>query len=282
MKLSNIIDLWKRKLAKKLNSHPETKEELITILRQAEEHNILNADILAVIERSIAFDTLQVRDIMLPKKQMVSVNKNSELADIIKTVTTSGHSRFPILDDSNDTIIGILHAKDLLRFQVKHDFEMDLTDIMRISPIVPESMRLDSLLNEFKNNRNHMAIVVDEYGSVSGFVTIEDLIEQIIGDIADEFDIDEEAYIKYHGDKNYLIKAHMPIEEFNEQMQANFSDKIYDTIGGIIVAQFGRLPKTLEIINIEGFEFIIKSADARCIHLIECFDKRNKDEQQES
>jgi len=282
MKLSKIIDLWKRKLAKKLDAHPETKEDLITTLRQAEQHNVLNSEILAVIERSIAFDTLQVRDIMLPKKQMVSVNKNSELPDIIKTVTTSGHSRFPILDESNDTIIGILHAKDLLRFQIKHDFEMDLTDIMRISPIVPESMRLDSLLNEFKTNRNHMAIVVDEYGSVSGFVTIEDLIEQIIGDIADEFDIDEEAYIKSHGDKNYLIKAHMPIEEFNEELHANFSDKIYDTIGGIIVAQFGRLPKTLETINIDGFEFIIKSADARCIHLLECFDKRNKDEPQES
>lgn len=282
MKLSKIINLWKRKLAKKLNVHPETKEELITILRHAEEHNVLNAEILTVIERSIAFDTLQVRDIMLPKKQMVCVNKNAELPDIIKIVTTSGHSRFPILDDSDDSIIGILHAKDLLRFQIKHDFEMDLTDIMRISPIVPESMRLDSLLNEFKTNRNHMAIVVDEYGSASGFVTIEDLIEQIIGDIADEFDIDEEAYIKSHGDKNYLIKAHMPIDEFNEEMHANFSDKIYDTIGGIIVAQFGRLPQTLETINIDGFEFIIKSADARCIHLIECFDKRNKDEPQES
>ena len=275
MKFSNIIHLWKRKLAKKLGVHPESKDEIISILRKAEADNILNAEILAVIERAIGFDTLQVRDIMLPKKQMVCVNKNSELPEILKIVTTSGHSRFPVTDDNNDSIIGILHAKDLLRFQIELDKEMDLTDIMRISPVVPESMRLDSLLDEFKNNRNHLAIVVDEYGSACGFVTIEDLIEQIIGDIADEFDIDEESYIKSHGDKNYLIKAHMPIEEFNEQMHANFSDKIYDTIGGIIVAQFGRLPQTLETINIDGFEFIIKSADARCIHLIECFDRRN-------
>lgn len=277
MKFSKIINLWKRKLASKLDVHPETKEELIIILRKAQENKILDAEILAVMERTIGFDTLQVRDIMLPKKQMICVNKNSELPDIIKIVTASGHSRFPIIDDNNDTIIGILHAKDLLRFQIRHDAEMDLTDIMRVSPIVPESMRLDSLLDEFKNNRNHMAIVVDEYGVVSGFVTIEDLIEQIIGDIADEFDIDEEAYIKSHGNKNYLIKAHMPIEEFNEQMHTNFSDEVYDTIGGIIVAKFGRLPQTLETINIDGFEFIIKSADARCIHLIECFDKRNKE-----
>ncbi len=277
MKFSKILNLWKRKLVKKLEVYPETKEELITILRKAEEHNIIDAEILAVIERTITFNTLQVRDIMLPKKQMIYVNKNAELPSIIKIVTESGHSRFPVKDESDDSIIGILHAKDLLRFQITHDAEMDLTDIMRISPIVPESMRLDSLLNEFKNNRNHMAIVVDEYGVASGFVTIEDLIEQIVGDIADEFDIDEEAYIKSHGDKNYLIKAHMPIDEFNEQMHANFSDKIYDTIGGIIVAQFGRLPQTLETINIDGFEFIIKSADARSIHLIECFDKRNKE-----
>lgn len=277
MKFRNILTSLKRALAQKLDVHPENKEDLIKILRKSAENKIIDLDILTVLERAIGFDTLQVRDIMLPKKQMISVNKSLELPEILEIVTKSGHSRFPVTEDNNDSIIGILHAKDLLRFQIAHDTEMDLTDIIRISPIVPESMRLDSLLDEFKNNRNHMAIVVDEYGVVSGFVTIEDLIEQIIGDIADEFDIDEEAYIKSHGNKNYLIKAHMPIEEFNEQLHANFSDEVYDTIGGIIVAKFGRLPQAQETINIDGFEFIIKSADARCIHLIECFDRRNKE-----
>ncbi len=282
MKFSKMINLWKVKLANKLDLYPKNKEELIKILRKSQTANILNAEILTVLERAIAFDTLQVRDIMLPKKQMVCVSKDAELPELLKIVTESGHSRFPVTDDNNDSILGILHAKDLLRFQIEYDADMDLTDIVRQSPIVPESMRLDSLLNEFKNNRNHMAIVVDEYGGISGFVTIEDLIEQIIGDIADEFDIDEEAYIKSHGDKNYVIKAHMPIEEFNEQMHANFSDKVYDTIGGVIVAKFGHLPQSLETINIDGFEFIIKSADARCIHLIECFDRRVKNEEKES
>lgn len=270
------------KLASYLGLHPENKEELVSILRQSQELKVLNSEILAVLEGAISFDTLQVRDIMLPKKQMVCVDKNAALPDVLKTVTVSGHSRFPVTDNNSEDVIGILHAKDLLRFQIETESEMDLTDIIRRAPIIPESMRLDSLLNEFKTNRNHMAIVVDEYGEVSGFVTIEDLIEQIIGDIADEFDIDDEMYIKAHGDKNFVIKAHMPIDEFNEQMQSNFSDKTYDTIGGVIVAKFGHLPKASETINIDGFEFIIKSADARCIHLIECFDRRTQTDNQES
>src|SRR3990167_8249888 len=211
---------------------------------------------------------------MLPKKQMTCLDKDAQLSEIIKIVTESGHSRFPVIGENKDEVIGILHAKDLLKFQTAKDRELDLTDIIRQTPIVPESKRLDSLLNDLKTNRNHMAIVVDEYGLVSGFVTIEDIIEQIIGEIADEFDIDEEAYIKAHGEKNYIIKAHMPIADFNEELKTNFNDDIYDTIGGILMASFGHLPKSSETIFIDGFEFIIRSADARCIHLIECFDRR--------
>lgn len=282
MKFKKFKTLCKIKLSSYLGLHPENKEELISLLRQSQQIQILNPEILAVLEGAISFDTLQVRDIMLPKKQMVCLTKNTELPEVLKIVTESGHSRFPVTDNNGDDVIGILHAKDLLRFQIESETEMDLTDIIRSSPIIPESMRLDSLLNDLKTNRNHMAIVVDEYGEVSGFVTIEDLIEQIIGDINDEFDIDEEAYIKAHGNKNFVIKAHMPIDEFNEQMQSNFSDKTYDTIGGIIVAKFGHLPKASETITINGFEFIIKSADARCIHLIECFDRRIKIDNPES
>lgn len=274
MKFNKLKSLWKTKLANCLHLTPETKEEIIDTLRKSQSNNIINSEILAVIEGALAFENLQVRDIMLPKKQMVCVADDSMLPEIITTVTNSGHSRFPVLSDNKEEVIGILHAKDLLRFTNKTEEDIDLTDIIRKAPIIPESMRLDSLLNEFRNNRNHMAIVVDEYGGVSGFVTIEDLIEQIIGDISDEFDIEEESYIKTHGDKHFIIKAHMPIDEFNKHLQANFSGEIYDTIGGVIVAQFGYLPKPSEHIIIDGFEFIIKTANARCIHLIECFDKR--------
>ena len=167
-----------------------------------------------------------------------------------------------------------MHAKDLLRFHAQNDEPFDLFDIAREATIVPESKRLDSLLNDFRHNRNHMAIVVDEYGAVSGFVTLEDIIEQIIGDIEDEFDIDEEAYIKTHGDAHYIIKAHTPVEEFNEQLDADFSDDHYDTIGGIIMAAFGYLPKRNEMVMVDNFEFKILNADARRIKLVECFDRR--------
>jgi magnesium and cobalt transporter len=274
MKFNQALTLWKKKISSFLNLEPENKDQLIDILRASQTKNIINHEILSILEGGLAFEQLQVRDIMLPKKQMTCLDENAELNEIITIVTHSGHSRFPVTGDNKDEIIGILHAKDLLRFKTKEAKELDLTDIIREAPIVPESKRLDLLLNEFKTNRNHMAIVVDEYGAVSGFVTIEDIIEQIIGDIEDEFDIDEEAYIKTHGEKNYIIKAHMPIEEFNEQLEANLSDEVYDTIGGIIMANLGHLPKASETIIIEEFEFKIISSDARSIHLIECFDKR--------
>ncbi|MDF1757254.1 MAG: CBS domain-containing protein [Legionellaceae bacterium] len=277
MKFKEIKKLWKIWLAKFVNFDPENKEQLIDLLRKSEKNQIINHEILSVMEGAIAFEKLQVRDIMLPKKQMTCISKDSLFNEVITIVTHTGHSRFPVTGENKDEVIGILHVKDLLRFQLKQEYnELDLSDIARQAPIVPESKPLDALLNEFKTNRNHMAIVVDEYGSVSGFVTIEDIIEQIIGDIADEFDVDEEAYIKSHGDKNYIIKAHMPIEDFNEQLQTNFSNDVYDTIGGIITASFGYVPKTSETIFIDDFEFIIINADARSIHLLECFDRRPK------
>lgn len=156
--------------------------------------------------------------------------------------------------------------------------ELNLSDIVRQATFVPESKRLDLLLGEFRINRNHMAIVVDEYGAVSGFVTIEDIIEQIIGDIEDEFDIDEETYIKAHGKSYYIVKGHTPIEEFNEKLQAHFSDETYDTMGGIVMTNFGHLPKRGETITINQFEFKIINADARRIKLLACFDKRSENE----
>lgn len=265
---------WFYRLKQFLQIEPQTKEELIHLLREAHIRALIDAETLAMIEGVILFSQLKARDIMLPKKQMVCVPHDAKLAELITLITQSGHSRFPVTGDTKDDIIGILHAKDILPFQLEEQANFDVVDITRQAPFVPESKRLDSLLREFRRNRNHMAIVVDEYGAVAGFITLEDILEQIIGDIEDEFDIDEEAYIKVHSDGHYIIKAHTPIEEFNEALQAQFSDKEYDTIGGIVMANFGYLPKRGETTTIEPFDFKILNADARRIKLLECYDKR--------
>lgn len=265
---------WFMRLKHFLQVEPKNKDELINLLRDAQIRSLIDSETLGMIEGVIQFAQMRVRDIMLPKKQMTCLSQDDDLAQVIKTVTSSGHSRFPVTGDSKDEIIGILHAKDLLQFQALGNPDFDLSDIIRLATIVPESKRLDLLLSEFRLNRNHMALVVDEYGAISGFVTIEDIIEQIIGDIEDEFDIDEEAYIKAHGNAHYIVKAHTPIDEFNDQLQATFSDEIYDTIGGIVMANFGYLPKRGEVIIINEFEFKIINADARRIKLLGCYDKR--------
>lgn len=266
---------WFLRLRQFLQIEPQNKEQLINLLRDAHARALIDAETLTMIEGAILFAQMKVRDIMLPKKQMTCVPQEALLQDVIKIVTESGHSRFPVTGDTPDEIIGILHAKDLLRFQAMPDSSFDLLDIVRQTTFIPESKRLDLLLSEFRINRNHMAMVVDEYGAVTGFVTLEDIIEQIIGDIEDEFDIDEEAYIKVHADAHYIIKAHTPIDEFNEQMHAHFSDESYDTIGGIVMTNFGHLPKRGEVITINDFEFKVINADARRIKLLECFDRRS-------
>ncbi len=264
---------WFMRLKHFLQVEPQNKDELISLLRDAHIRSLIDSETLAMIEGVILFSQMQVRDIMLPKKQMTCIEQNAELKEVIEIVSQSGHSRFPVTDNKND-VVGILHAKDLLRFQTQENTSYDLLDIVRQATFVPESKRLDLLLSEFRCNRNHMAIVVDEYGATAGFVTLEDIIEQIIGDIEDEFDIDEEAYIKAHGDTHYMIKAHTPIDEFNEQLQANFNDASYDTIGGIVMNNFGHLPKRGEVITIDQFEFKVINADARHIKLLECIDVR--------
>ena len=265
---------WFERLKQFIQDEPQTKEDLIHLLRHAETRSLIDADTLTMIEGVMLFAQMKVRDIMLPKKQMACIPHDSTLQQAITIITESGHSRFPVTNDGKNDVIGTLHAKDLLRFQNQETDDFDLLDLIRQTTFVPESKRLDSLLAEFRVNRNHMAIVVDEYGAVSGFVTLEDIIEQIIGDIADEFDIDEEAYIKTHGDKSYIIKAHTPIETVNETLKTNFSEETYDTIGGIIMANLGHLPKRGEQIIINGFTFKIINADARRIKLLECIDTR--------
>jgi magnesium and cobalt transporter len=268
------VSSWFSRLKQFLQVEPKNQEELVSLLRDAQVRSLINSETLAMIEGAIIFSKMRVRDIMLPKNQMVYINQDDEYSNIIQVVTQTGHSRFPVMGENTNEVIGILHAKDLLRYQQIDEESFDLLDICRQVTFVPESRRLDSLLSEFRSNRNHMAIVVDEYGEISGFVTIEDIIEQIVGDIEDEFDIDEDAYIKAHDDHSYIIKAHTPIADFNEYLHADFSDEIYDTIGGIVMNNFGYLPKRGEVITVGNFEFKIVNADARRIKLLECIDKR--------
>ena len=272
---------WINRLKHYLKALPKNNDDVIRFLREAHLKSNIDTETLTMIESVILFSQLKVRDIMLPKNQMISIEEDAKLNEIIDVVTQSGHSRFPVTDSKNE-VIGILHAKDLLRFQTKDNAPYDINDIVRKTSFVPESKRLDLLLAEFQNNRNHMAIVVDEYGKTSGFITLEDIIEQIIGDIEDEFDIDEEAYIKSHKDGQYIIKAHMPIDDFNEQLKANFSDASYDTIGGIVMTNFGYLPKRGETITIDKFAFKIINADARRIKLLECIDLRPSEKQNDN
>lgn len=264
---------WLSRIKSFIQGEPKNEEELLELLRDAKLRSLIDTETLAILEGAIVFSKMRVRDIMLPKQQMVSIHIEDGLETLIKIVTESGHSRFPVLSANEDEVLGILHAKDLLQFHEDKE-TFDLKDICRQSMFVPESKRLDSLLSEFRSTKNHMAIVVDEYGSVAGFVTIEDIIEQIIGDIEDEFDIDEEAFIKTHGNSRYIVKAHMPIEEFNEALHTDFDDESYDTIGGIIMSNFGYLPKQGEVINIKELEFTIINADGRRIRLLQCKDKR--------
>lgn len=265
---------WFSRIKQFLRLEPKNRDDLISILRHAQSHALIDAETLTMIEGVILFSQMKARDVMLPKNQITFISQHQNLHEIIAIITESGHSRFPVTGNDESEIIGVLHAKDLLRFQTQHENTFHLHDLIRQATFIPESKKLNLLLTDLRNNRNHMAIVVDEYGATSGFVTLEDIIEQIIGDIEDEFDIDEETYIKAHGAGHYMIKAHTPIDELNEQLHADFSDDLYDTIGGIVMASFGHLPKRGDVITIDHFEFKVINADARRIKLLECFDLR--------
>jgi magnesium and cobalt transporter len=275
-KFKLFIQHAKRVFKHWLSARPQTQPELIEQLRLCYEDNLINQDTFTMLECVIELAPMRVRDIVVPKSQMINIAEDATLSQVIQTVSESGHSRFPVTGESNDEIIGILHAKDLLRFQNVDPKTFDLYDLLRQAFFVPESKRLLTLLSEFRKNRIHMAIVVDEYGAVNGLVTLEDIIEQIIGEIEDEFDIDDETLIKNHGNHRYTVKGHTPIEVFNELFHADFSDESYDTIAGIITSHCGHLPKRGETLTLEGFQFKILHADARRIQLIECYDKRPK------
>ena len=252
------------------SSEPKDRGELIELLREAHARNLFDSSAQTMIEGVLQVSELQVRDIMIPRSQMVVVEEEHSVQEMLPTIIQSAHSRFPVIGDSRDEVVGILLAKDLLRFlsnQCREEF--NINDILRPAFIVPESKRLNILLNEFRNSRNHMAIIVDEYGGVSGLVTIEDVLEQIVGDISDEHDSEEDEYITYSEDDEYaLVKALTPVEDFNEFFDEAIECYEFDTIGGLVTNHFGRVPKRNETVVIGPFKFEVISADSRRIHLL--------------
>jgi magnesium and cobalt transporter len=262
--LTHIVHKIKKRIGHKL----ETQEHLLVLLKEAENRSLLNIDTLLMLESVLQFSDMKVRDIMVPRSQMISVSIDAEWETLVNVVHASGHSRFPALGSHRDEVVGILHAKNLITAHASDAKKFNLKDILKPATFVPESKPLDILLKEFRRNRNHMAMVVDEYGNVCGFVTIEDLIEQIVGDIADEFDIDEDAYIKKHSDNQYILKAHMPIEDFNEYFSAEFGVEEFDTIGGMILKKLAHMPKKGEKLSVNRYDFKVISADTRRIKLL--------------
>jgi hemolysin (HlyC) family protein len=260
---------WLKRFASLFSREPEDRDALIEILRNSEHRNLLDPDALLMIEGALHVSEIQVRDIMIPRVQMIVIENNAEPEDILSVVVESGHSRFPVVGENNDEIVGILLAKDLLNYYANPDKEFDIKDVMRATVFIPESKRLNVLLREFRTSRNHMAIVIDEYTGVAGLVTIEDVIEEIIGEIEDEHDLEEdETNINNHDNDRYTIKALTPIDEFNDYFSTNISDDEFDTVGGLVLNAFGHLPKRGEKIDYEGFNIKVIRADKRRVHLV--------------
>lgn len=267
-----------RKLLKLLTREPGNRGELVEILRNSETRNLLDPDALAMIEGALQVSDMQVRDIMVPRVQMIVIKNDAEPKQIVSSVVESGHSRFPVVGDEMDDILGILLAKDLLYYYASSDTEkFDIKDLMRPAIFVPESKRLNVLLREFRASRNHMAIVVDEYSCVSGLVTIEDVIEEIVGDIEDEHDIDEDEHITPYGRMRYTVSALTPIDEFNKYFNTSISEEEYDTFGGVVMNAFGHVPKRGELLEFHGFNIKILRADKRRIYLMRITRQENPD-----
>ncbi len=250
-----------------LMREPEDREQLVELLRSSYERNLMDADALTMIEGVLQVSELQARDIMVPRAQMDVVDVHEPPEQFLPKVIEAGHSRFPVIGEGKDDIVGILLAKDLLRYFAGQEFQ--LREMLRPAVFIPESKRLNVLLRDFRRNRNHMAIVVDEYGGVAGLVTIEDVLEQIVGEIEDEYDFDEtEANILMDRNGLYRVKAQTEIGDFNETFGTQFSDEELDTIGGLVLSKFGRLPKRGEETVIDGLRLRVLRADSRRLHTL--------------
>jgi magnesium and cobalt transporter len=260
---------WIDKITQVFSDEPTDTKSLLELLRNAEQDQVLDADALGIIEGALQVSSMQVRDIMIPRSQLVIVSAKLPPNEIIELVTKASHSRFPVTGENVDNVIGILLAKDLLPLILKEETgKLDIKNVVRPATFVPESKRLNVLLKEFRETRQHMAIVIDEYGSVSGAVTIEDVLEQIVGEIEDEYDVDDESHIKKFDEENYIVKALTPVDEFNECFGTQFSGQEFTTLGGLVLQQIGHIPERGETINIGPFLVTVLNADSRQIKLL--------------
>ncbi|UTW49213.1 HlyC/CorC family transporter [Bacterioplanoides sp. SCSIO 12839] len=262
---------WLEKLTDLFSDDPQSRQDIKDIVREAAQRSIVDNETLAILEGALQVSEMQVRDIMIPRSQMISINLNDSLKDYLPQIIDSAHSRFPVMGDDQDEVLGILLAKDLLPLILNENREeFRLKEVLRPTTFVPESKRLNVLLQEFRATRNHMAIVVDEFGGVAGLVTIEDVLEQIVGEIEDEHDFDEDdSMIKEVEEGITMVKALTSIDDFNEHFNTRFGDQDFDTIGGIVVHHFGRVPECDENILIDQWNFKVVNGTSRQINLLE-------------
>ena len=262
---------WLDKLSTIFSDDPNDRQDLKEILREAAERNVVDTETLSILEGALQVSDMQVRDIMVPRSQVVSIKAEDSLQEFLPAIIESAHSRFPVMGEGQDEVLGILLAKDLLPLTLNESYDdFNIQDLLRAAAFVPESKRLNILLKEFRATRNHMAIVADEFGGIAGIITIEDVLEQIVGEIEDEHDQDDDdSSIKALDNSVYMVKALTPIEDFNEHFATKFDDKEFDTIGGIVVQHFGRVPECDEAITINNWRFKVVNGNSRRINLME-------------
>lgn len=261
---------WLERLSQAFAGEPRDREELIEVLRDAAARGVIDEGTLAMLSGVFAVGHMQVRDIMVARAQMVVIEHDATLEELLPIVIESGHSRFPVIGENRDEVIGLLLAKDLLRHVGdENPSEFRVNRFLRPAVHIPESKRLDVLLTEFRESRSHIAIVMDEYGGVAGLITIEDVLEQIVGDIDDEYDVDAGEQIRAHGDRRYSVAALLPVEQFNEYFGSHFSDAQFDTVGGLVVHELGHVPRAGERAAVGDFDFRVLRADRRRVLLLE-------------
>ncbi len=266
---NTALKRWLERTKHLLSHEPQNREQLIYLLKKAADHNILDQESLRMIEGVLQVSSMKVRDIMIPRSQMSTIDSNAKLEEILPIAAENQHSRYPVVGENRDEIKGILLIKDILPYFNRSTEHFELSKYLRPAVFIPESKRLNVLLNEFRENHNHMAIVVDEYGGISGLVTIEDVLEEIVGEIEDESDTDDpETQIKKIAEGQFTVKALTSIEAFNKQFGSDFSNEEFDTIGGLIMNRFGHLPKRGESITLDQFKIKILHADSRRIRLL--------------
>ena len=271
---------WLDRIYNIFTGEPQNQKQLLDLLKNLQSHQLLEADELNMIEGVLQVDDMQVRDIMIPRGQMVVLDHDDSLPEIIQKITDSGHSRFPVIDDDKDDVVGILLAKDLLQLSLDQSQDFEINEYIRPASFIPESKRLNVLLKEFRLNRSHMAMIVDEYGGVSGLITIEDVLEQIVGKIDDEHDEDEEVDIQAHGANRFSVRALTPLPEFNEYFNTDYESEEIETIGGLVLRQFGHLPERGESIALDNLTFKVLNADSRQVHLFQVIDDGSRTAEQ--